>query len=168
MIELRSATADDVRAMAAVQLRAALTGFAGLFPPDAPPPTADELARQWCDEVASADGGLVQVAVDGEEVVGTVVAVRHPDRHDTGELRRLYVDPEHWGLGIGARLHDAALAHLRGASCRSATLWVLEGNARARAMYERRGWVHVPDGGIRVVFDRVHDVLYRREDLAIR
>jgi GNAT superfamily N-acetyltransferase len=163
MTEMRAATADDVCAMAAVQLRAALDGFAGLFPVEAPPPTPEQLEQQWASELAS-DAGAVLVATDGSDVVGTVVASPHAS---VGELRRLYVDPTRWGLGIGGRLHDAALAHLRTASCTTATLWVLEGNRRARAMYERRGWTYAPDGGIRVVFEDVHDVLYRLDGLAV-
>ena len=34
------------------------------------------------------------------------------------------------------------------AGCANATLWVVDGNDRARAFYEARGWVH--DGAVKV------------------
>jgi GNAT superfamily N-acetyltransferase len=41
---------------------------------------------------------------------------------------------------VGSRLHDAALAEARSLGYHALTLWVLEGNTRARAFYEARGW----------------------------
>ena len=64
-------------------------------------------------------------------------------------LSGLYVRPEAWGTGVAARLHDRAVDALRAAGVGRARLWVLEGNARARRFYERRGWRL--DGETRVV-----------------
>ena len=63
-----------------------------------------------------------------------------PDEPDVGQIHRLYVAPETWGLGIGTRLHDEALTLLADRGFTTAGLWVLERNDRARRMYERRGW----------------------------
>jgi GNAT superfamily N-acetyltransferase len=59
---------------------------------------------------------------------------------DVGELRAIYVYPDHWGERIGATLHDAGLASLAAEANTTATLWVLDTNQRARAFYERHGW----------------------------
>ncbi len=59
----------------------------------------------------------------------------------------IYVHPDHWDSGVGARLHDAAMQALRECGFREATLWVLDINERARLFYERRGWFN--DGGIK-------------------
>ncbi|MBK1784539.1 GNAT family N-acetyltransferase [Prauserella cavernicola] len=85
----------------------------------------------------------VLVLVDGGSVVGFACAGPSRDadaRPDTGELMSLYLDPAAWGRGFGRMLHDDALALLRSAGNRTATLWVLNSNARARRFYEKAGW----------------------------
>jgi len=134
--------------------RAALVGYEGIFPPDAPKPSVELLTERSRQAIVSQGyNTLVLVAChrgpDGG-VVGTVAAVPDPDETSRAQLLRLYVDPGHWGRGIGRRLHDAALGHLQAAGFRVVVLWVLERNVRARAMYERWGWratpaTHTPD-----------------------
>lgn len=158
MVAIRRATRTDIEAMAEVQRRAALEGFAHIFPPEAPPPTIDELVLQWGLELDALGRGAALVACDGGDIVGTVVAT--DDGEGTGHLGRLYVLPERWAGGVGDALHDAALAHLREIGLRSATLWVLRDNDRARAMYERRGWRPDPAGRTRSVWQHIDDVLY--------
>ena len=77
-------------------------------------------------------------------IVGTVAAVPDPDESCRGHLQALYVDPGHWGRGIGRRCTTPPSSHLRAAGFRVAVLWVLEANVRARAMYERWGWRATP------------------------
>ncbi len=125
--EIRDATAADLDAMAAVWLRSALTAYADIFPPEAPKPTIESL-------VEALRGAQCLVAVDRSAVIGLVQA-------SDGWLSHLYVDPEYWRRGVGARLHDAALDRLRELGYEGASLWVLRENTLARAMYERRGWV---------------------------
>jgi ribosomal protein S18 acetylase RimI-like enzyme len=63
------------------------------------------------------------------------------DGHEgTAELNALYLDPDHWGRGLGRLLHDHAVNDLRAAGFGHATLWVLATNIRARRFYERAGW----------------------------
>lgn len=93
-----------------------------------------------------------------------------PARHDevgpaattTGEVRSLHVDPTVEGHGVGSALLGAAESALVAAGFTEATLWVVEGHARARRFYERRGWV--PDGATQVVMagpERLDEVRYR-------
>lgn len=58
-----------------------------------------------------------------------------------GDLYALYLDPGHWGRGIGASLHAAALARLVLHSFTHAGLWILDGNRRAERFYHRHGWI---------------------------
>jgi GNAT superfamily N-acetyltransferase len=69
---------------------------------------------------------------------------RDSDVPEHGELCALYVDPEWWGLGVGAALIGAARARLVERGFRSAVLWLLDGNARAERFYRIDGWL--PDG----------------------
>jgi ribosomal protein S18 acetylase RimI-like enzyme len=124
--------------------RAALVGYEGIFPPDAPVPTPELLAERSLQAIASQGrNGLVLVACDAGPdrfVVGTISAVADPYEGTRAQIQRLYVDPGYWGRGIGRRLHDQALLHLQRAGYRVVVLWVLEANVRARATYERWGW----------------------------
>lgn len=77
----------------------------------------------------------------GNKPVGVVLAGSDPMQASLGHLARMYVAPERWGQGIGRVLHIVAVDHLRNAGYEEATLWVLEGNDRARRWYERLKWV---------------------------
>ncbi|GAA1585994.1 GNAT family N-acetyltransferase [Kribbella sancticallisti] len=51
------------------------------------------------------------------------------------ELYAIYVRAKWWGSGLGDRLLDVAIGK------EAASLWVLEGNERAKAFYRRQGFV---------------------------
>lgn len=122
--------------------RAAQTGFAHIFPPEAPPPPfEDDLARwqYWLGPDREQGRQPYTVEADGR-IVGVVLAGPDPDDPTLGHLARLYVDPDRWGAGIGTALHDVAIADLVARRFPTATLWVLEDNLRARRWYERLGW----------------------------
>lgn len=141
---IRAAEPRDAPAIGTVWQRAALVGYEGILPPEAPPPSPEVLIERSRQAIA-AQGHDVLVLVachTGPEgqVIGTVAVVPDPSESSRAQLLRLYVDPGHWGRGVGRRLHDTALAHLRRAGYRVAVMWVLERNVRARAMAERWGW----------------------------
>jgi GNAT superfamily N-acetyltransferase len=98
------------------------------------------------------------VAEEDGDVVGIVLAGPAPDQAQVGHLAKLYVAPARWGRGIGTELRRAAMCHLRGQGFREASLWVLEGNHRARSWYERLGWIE--RGGFRDVHHSVREVRY--------
>jgi ribosomal protein S18 acetylase RimI-like enzyme len=128
--------------LADLHLHSALTGFAHIFPPDAPQPDRSELCAHWAELMASSSeqAACFVATATGSGVVGVVVS--GPDAHEPsrGHLSRLYVEPARWGQGIGRALHDAALNHLRTAGFCTVSLSVLEANTRARGWYERLGW----------------------------
>jgi ribosomal protein S18 acetylase RimI-like enzyme len=69
---------------------------------------------------------------------------RDEDADGIGEVFLLYVAPDHWGRGISERLFEAGTVYLRERGFVTMTLWVLEGNDRARGFYAKKGWA--PDG----------------------
>ncbi|MES1196735.1 MAG: GNAT family N-acetyltransferase, partial [Steroidobacter sp.] len=82
------------------------------------------------------------VAVDGDSVVGFVtIRASSSSKSKCGELNALYVDPDHWRLGIGSRLLTFAVKRFAELDLESAILWVLKDNARAMHSYEKQGWV---------------------------
>ena len=94
----------------------------------------------------------------------TTAPSRELELADHGKLCALYVDPEHWGRGIGAALVAAARASLLELGFRDALLWVLAGNVPAERFYQTDEWI--PDGQCRTA--RVwgiaaDEVRYRRK-----
>ena len=70
--------------------------------------------------------------------------------------------PQLWSRGVGGSLHTTGIAGLA-TRFEQATLWVLEGNVRSRAFYERQGWQ--PDGSVKrdtIGNADVLEVRYRR------
>ncbi|ABL05262.1 GNAT family N-acetyltransferase [Mycobacterium ulcerans] len=82
------------------------------------------------------------MAVDGSAIRGlaTTGLSRDTELSNFGELRAIYVDPEHVCTGVGRLLMTAARERLWRVGVTAAVLWVLDGNARARRFYERDGW----------------------------
>jgi GNAT superfamily N-acetyltransferase len=77
-----------------------------------------------------------------------------------GELSALYVVPEEWGSGVAGALLGEAVAGMRDLGATEATLWVVEGNTRARRFYEREGWS--ADGETKSSMFDIKEVRYRR------
>ena len=61
-------------------------------------------------------------------------------RRPTGEIWAVYIDPNHWGEGVGRALCDAAEQELRRQGFTEATLWVLKDNQRALRFYLSNGF----------------------------
>jgi len=158
----REAEAADGPALAALHHATVTAAYAGIFPRDAPMPDVVELAAQWAEALAES-GAVVLVAEAYGVVVGSVAIRPDADHLGRAQLRRLHVLPGWWGVGLGSRLHDEALARMSAGSYADASLWVLEANTRARAMYERRGWRLVPRDLLEWPGLDVLEVRYERE-----
>lgn len=77
--------------------------------------------------------------VDGD-IAGFVGVGRSRDPDADGELYVIYVDPAHWGSGVGRELIRAGEERMRALGYRHVVLWVLDDNPRARRFYEAAGW----------------------------
>jgi GNAT superfamily N-acetyltransferase len=144
-LTLRAARRSDVSDAAAVQLAAVLAAHGEIFPAEASEPALADLEPLWGELVADRSCDVV-VATAASGIVIGAVAVRPTDDAPGGVLLdHLYVDPRHWGRGVGTRLHDEAVDRARTRGATRLDLWVLEANDRARALYERWGWTLVPD-----------------------
>jgi ribosomal protein S18 acetylase RimI-like enzyme len=137
-VQVRPARPEDAAAVAAVHVRTWQEAYEPVF-------GADRLAgmdvevrrRRW--ERWLRDGERVWVAEADDRVVGFAWIGDSRDAEGEGELFAIYVLPEAWGGGAGPALMAAALGGLR-ERYRTATLWVLADNPRARRFYEREGW----------------------------
>jgi len=131
---VRTATADDVGALATLEERTYVEALGHLFAPH-PYPSGDVLAR-WALVLADPTVTVLG-AWDGERLCGYAA-------FDDTSLRHLAVAPELFGTGLAGALHNRALRAWRSAGAQEVYLWVLAENRRARRFYERRGWT--PDG----------------------
>ncbi len=117
--------------------------------PDAFTSTPEERAAQplawWSQRLSGAPGGSVAFgAWRGSELGGSVTLAfssRAKTRHKA-ELAAMFVRQDWRGCGAGRQLVEAALHYLRQhqPGITVAALTVTEGNAPARALYERAGF----------------------------
>jgi GNAT superfamily N-acetyltransferase len=125
---IRRAALADAAALTAVHRASRAAAYAHHGPPDiaAGVHVTLEHWREWVERAA--------VWVDERD--GTILGFASVYE---GTLTGLYVAPEAQGQGVGAGLLGVAVAH--GARA----LWVHADSPRARAFYERHGWVAEPD-----------------------
>lgn len=78
------------------------------------------------------------------------------------ELERIYIDENHQGSGVGARLMQAVIDYARNEGSGSVWLGVWERNAGARKFYESQGFVLVGTKYFMVGNDKQNDVVMSR------
>jgi len=147
---IRSATVEDAVGIAETHVASWRAAYRGLLPEELLDGlSVERRTTQWQEDIRSADLDVHIAADPAGHVGGFIAGGRSRDGDATGtvgELMAIYVRPQLWSLGIGGRLHAAGVAGLA-TRFEQATLWVLEGNARSRAFYERQGWR--PDGTVK-------------------
>ena len=137
---IRPAACEDARAIAELEVRAWRWAYADLVD-ETDMPTVGEREERWRTQPLQGASVWDQ---DGR-VVGVVQVAPRDDDPVVGALRGLYVDPPAQGAGIGAALHDHAVAQLTAAGQATATVWVFTADGHAREFFAARGWA--PDGG---------------------
>jgi ribosomal protein S18 acetylase RimI-like enzyme len=145
-IKLRQARRGDEPGVAAVHVRSWQEAYRDLMPADflAGLDPRDRAARYEFEGGEGAPTTVVAtVEDDGEEaIVGFVTFGRSRDEDvlGMGEVYALYVDPTRHQAGAGRLMMAEARRRLLDAGITDAVLWVLDGNDRAAAFYEREGW----------------------------
>jgi GNAT superfamily N-acetyltransferase len=169
-MRIRQAQPEDAMAVAGVHVRSWQAAYRNILPDD----YLDQLRpedRAAKYDFASRDPLKPRTLVAVEEGMSpaihgfaTTMPVTDSDMPGYGELCALYVDPQHWGHGLGLALLSAARAQMFEHGFRNAILWVLTGNVRAERFYQNDGWTA---DGIRrkaTVWDiEVDEVRYARE-----
>ncbi|MHB1468900.1 MAG: GNAT family N-acetyltransferase [Solirubrobacteraceae bacterium] len=170
MPSIRIATPDDALAVAAVHIRSWQAAYHGIFSEDfLDSLSVERRARRYAFGSTDPRAPRTALAVEPAEGVPTEgvptegvptegeperilgFATTGPSRDEdvplAAELYALYVDPPHWGRGVGRRLMSAVYAHFGCLQASEAILWVLVGNAPAARFYSADGWQ--PDGSRR-------------------
>lgn len=148
---VRDAADADIGAVRRLRAASWRAAYAGILPPvyleamDTGPEEVARAVRRFRQNppdrhllVAERDGRIVAFASCGPERPMLEHLSAGVSR---GEVYALYAHPAAWSTGAGAALLAAALERLAADGRPQAVLWVLEANARARAFYERHGWL---------------------------
>jgi len=163
MPTVRPATDADADAMGALHVGAWRAAYADVMPAAyLAGLRAEDRAAMWRRAILDARAHILVATDDDDAVQGFACAGPERDEGGVGELFALNVDPAAWGRGHGVALLAAASERLA-VDWREAVLWVVDANARARALYEHAGW-HA-DGVARhedVMGAVVSEVRYRR------
>jgi GNAT superfamily N-acetyltransferase len=153
VLTVRRATSDDARAIAAAHIASWRAAYRGLLPDDVLDALSlDGRERDWRGWLAEGGARHFTLVAERDGRLLAFCTVEMPAREDdeaddVAAIPALYAHPDAFGTGAGAALMDASLDAARQAGYREAILWMLEGNERAAAFYERRGWTR--DGGRR-------------------
>jgi RimJ/RimL family protein N-acetyltransferase len=154
-LRIRPASPADAQAIASLHLASYRAAYHGLIPAGILSSLRSEDEEQRWQAALQDPRRRTLVAADddaGSALIG--FAEVGPSRDDdadagTGELIALHVTQAHWRHGLGRTLIGMAVATLAAQDFRTATLWVLTGNSRARDFYEAMSWHH--DGSAREV-----------------
>lgn len=113
--------------------------------------TAEECRKKIL--ISFDEGGAYAVISDVNKPFGFLCfgKCRDEDLNRTfGEIRGLYLLPEYWNQGAGAKLLNWGIGELIKDQFDNFSLWVLEGNLPARRFYEKSGFRH--DGTVKVIY----------------
>ena len=148
---IRAAAIEDARAIAEVHVASWRAAYAELVSAEKMAELdVDERTAAWRERIplVGTEGYRTWVAERDGRVVGYSFTRPTEDEDlnplEIAELVALYLHPDHFGSGVGPPLLARAIAGVRNQGFLQATLWVLEGNARAIHFYRREGWR--PDG----------------------
>jgi GNAT superfamily N-acetyltransferase len=149
-VTVRSAVPADAEGITDVHLHGWEWGYADLMPAGflaARAQTRVERIEGRRESISEPGANQTFVALIGDEIVGFTNAGRYRNNQKAedlnpgeGEVYAIYVSRAVAGTGVGRALMDATVHWLRGRGLYPIRLWVLEGNARARAFYERYGF----------------------------
>ena len=146
-VSCRVAWGDDAASIAAVQIRAWRSSYAGLLP-DALLDAMDgeEIAEGWRASLSRPPDARHRVLVGLERNLVTGFVVTGPssdpdaDPVADGELTDLTVDPHQRGKGHGARLMQAGIDTLKADRFTRARTWVGASDDELRAFITSSGW----------------------------
>jgi ribosomal protein S18 acetylase RimI-like enzyme len=167
---IRPAEQGDESGIARIHVASWQDTYRGHMPPDfLASLDIDQRAEAWRQRIPAAkqSPGDILVAVSGADIAGFVhygpSRDQDADPERTGEIDAIYLRPESIGQGLGRLLMGQAVSGLAELGYTNATLWVLDGNTRARRFYERAGWAS--DGTTMTDDSRgftIREVRYRR------
>ena len=137
-LRIRRARPDEARLLTRLERAATEESLEHLFPPEEFPYPVREVTTRWrrlLHDPTARVFVLVHADDDGgdEAELGLVA-------FSGAELLQLVVVPHRTRLGYGSALLEFAVRQIYDSGEPESGVWVLEGNAGARAFYRRHGW----------------------------
>jgi ribosomal protein S18 acetylase RimI-like enzyme len=144
-VSIRPTTEDDVEAVQ----RVARAAWHAAYDPVLGADRVDETVDAWydpeslvTDDVEAEDRPFFVAVLDGT-VVGFAEAAPDDDEDPLAHLYRIYVDPDHWGIGIGGSLLERVESVLPERGFEFLRLSVLAENEVGIGFYEGNGFERV-------------------------
>jgi ribosomal protein S18 acetylase RimI-like enzyme len=173
MISIRRARSADAPSIGAVHVAAWRNAYPGILPDTFLARLSVARQAAHYDAAIRAGAGVHVATASGTDlspqggparVIGFVMGTPEVRPQfglelGEGEIETLYVLDDWRERGLGRRLMRVAAAHLSGAGCRSAFLWVLRDNP-SRWFYERLGGRAAAEATITVAGQPVRQVAY--------
>jgi ribosomal protein S18 acetylase RimI-like enzyme len=155
----------DAAALARVHVRSWRETYAGLLPgPFLAQMNAGVYARRWRRQLMMSDSAELVLCAEGAGgLVGYCGA--NDVRPGEAEVSTLYVIRPAQRRGVGKRLLSSAAKVMASRGSVSLHLWVLNGNAKARAFYEHLGGVAVEERAVSGWDGGYRETAYRWSDI---
>lgn len=159
---VRTAVPSDARAIQAVAERAWPAAHGDILGAE----TIDSILAEWYDVESTRDAierddvGYF-VAEDDGDIRGYVSGGRTDDP-DVASLAAIYVDPDHWGDGIGTALAEQFHDFCRRRGYERVRLCVLAENDRAQSFYRGHGYEQVDEEETELFGERALEATYAR------
>ncbi|MEM9617348.1 MAG: GNAT family N-acetyltransferase [Pseudomonadota bacterium] len=135
-MKIRRATPGDYDAIARLHAASWKDAYRGLLPDDFIDRRMDAELQKYWGGIGLSEKDFVFVAEDtGREIAGFILLWDQ----DMPYIESLHVAPGRRSSGVGESLMRAAATELQAGGHSTAHLWVMAGNPRARAFYERLG-----------------------------
>lgn len=118
----------------------------------------------------------VLLAFEGEECVGFVnygpLRTAPPGMSKirpaySSEIYAIYLNPKYFRQGVGTKLFKEAIKHLREKKHQSVCLWVLKGNKRACAFYDKFGGQRIGKKDVEIGPTKTKDICYGWRDISV-
>lgn len=141
--QVRHATLRDAKAIAELHNLTLIEAFKGIVAPEDMPVVTQEKRQAYWREAIEYSEPHVQVAMDGEKIVGFVGYDRSRDKgtpNTMGEIWAIFAAPAYWGQGVGLALWDAAREGLMEEGCTRVSLWAPLANERVMRFHDLAGF----------------------------
>ncbi|MFD1563202.1 GNAT family N-acetyltransferase [Haloarchaeobius amylolyticus] len=127
----------------------------------------DQFADEAVADKREDEETLLQVAETGAEIEGSTIAGFVEGRLEDGwgEVRWLFVDPEHRGKEIGTELYETTTETLRDRGADHVRVTVLEANTEGHDFVERFDLEHDGDRRVEIADESVVEYVYTDPDV---
>lgn len=162
-MELREPEPADVERIGEL-IESTLTASYALSPQQIEGLLEDDFDGERLTEAFEASDSVTLVAestVNGTETtVGGIVEGEFDVDEGNGEVRWLFVDPEHRGGGIGTELFETAVGRLRKQGAERITATTFEANREGSQFFEQFGFQHTDDRQVELAGETLVEHVY--------